>query len=244
MKSLGAARVLTLCKTLFPDFSPDDLTVSLALINRRNDELHTGAAAFAEYTTQQWISGFYRSCRSLCKALDESLESFLGEEEAEVAEKMLTDTENEVNQRIASSIAAHKKVFNDMGAEEKDAASEKASKSADELAYERHHRVTCPACQCKASVEGTPFGPINVSTDEDEITVRQAVYPRVFSCRECGLKLNDYPELNAAKLGDQYTRRTTYTPDEYYGLIHPEDADAIQALVEAHLENLQEYDNE
>jgi len=243
-KSLATAQVLTLCQTLFVEFTTDDLKSSLALINRRNDELHTGAAAFAEYTTQQWIAGFYRSCRSLCNAFNESLESLFGEAEANVAEQVLTETENEVKQRVTSSIAAHKKVFDAFGVEEKEAASKKASETADKLAYQRHHRVTCPACECKATVQGTPFGPENVSTDDDEIVVRQAVVPHTFSCVACNLKLNGYPELNAAHLGDQYTRNSTYAPDEYYGLIDPENADAVQQLVEEHLENLVEYDNE
>jgi hypothetical protein len=41
-KSIGAVQVLSLCLDLFPEFTKDELTASLALVNRRNEELHSG----------------------------------------------------------------------------------------------------------------------------------------------------------------------------------------------------------
>lgn len=243
-RSISTSKVLSLCQTLFHDFTAADQQVTNALVNRRNDELHTGAAAFAEYTTQQWIAGFYRSCRSLCEALGESIESLFGVDEANVAEKVLTETENEVRQRVASSIAAHKKVFEGLAESKRLADAKAAADAADKLAYQRHHRVTCPACGSTATVQGTPFGPENITNDEYEIVIRQAVVPHAFSCTACNLKLESYPELNAANLGDQYTRKTTYTPAEYYDLIDPENSDLIQKLVDEQIQDMQEYDNE
>src|SRR4029077_967560 len=48
-RSIGTAQVFSLCQTLFVQFTEDDLKAALALVNRRNDELHTGASAFEEY---------------------------------------------------------------------------------------------------------------------------------------------------------------------------------------------------
>ena len=103
-------------------------------------------------------------------------------------------------------------------------------------------------------MQGTPFGSENVTQTDDEIVVKRAVVPHTFACSVCNLKLNGYAELNAANLGDQYTRTTTFSPDEYYGLIDPENPDAIQELVAEALANnpdmifeyidMQEYDNE
>ena len=91
-----------------------------------------------------------------------------------------------------------------------------------------------------------------MSADKTEVVVRQTVIPNAFRCIACNLKLNGYSELNAASLGDQYTRTSTYLPDEYYGLIDPQDPDAISDLVSEHieeyhqqyLEGLMEYDND
>jgi hypothetical protein len=87
-QSIGSAQVFNLCKTLFDDFSKEDLTAALALSNRRNEELHSGAAAFEEYPATLWLT----------KVLGESLDNLFGEEEARVAIEILTETEKEVRQ--------------------------------------------------------------------------------------------------------------------------------------------------
>ena len=70
-KSIATSRAISLCQQLIPEFTSDDFKSAQALINRRNDELHTGASAFSEYTTQKWISGFYRCCKILSGSLGE-----------------------------------------------------------------------------------------------------------------------------------------------------------------------------
>jgi hypothetical protein len=240
-KSITAAQVFSLCRTLFPDFTEEDFKAALALINLRNEELHSGAAAFDEYRPSQWLAGFYRACRSLCIPMGESLVSLFGEDEANVATEMLTENQNDVRQRVQSSIGAHRKVFQDKPVEEQKAARTKAEELGPQLAVKRHHRVTCPSCECVATVQGTPFGREHISHGDGEIIVRQPVSPTSFSCSACGLKLEGYAELAAANLGGQYTRRTTYSPDEYYGLVDPEN---LESYMEKYLANLDEYDNE
>ena len=95
-RSIGAARVLKLCHRLFPEFTGEDITAAGALTGRRNDELHSGDAAFAEYSTQHWISGFYHCCNSLATILGENLDRVLGPEEASIATRVLREAEKEV----------------------------------------------------------------------------------------------------------------------------------------------------
>jgi len=240
-KSIGAAQVLSLCRTLFPEFTEDDYKVSLALINRRNEELHSGAAAFEEYPPRQWLAGFYHACRSLSGAMGESLVTLFGEDEAKAAIGTLLGNQNDVRQRVASSIAAHRKVFQDKPPEEQEAAKRKAEELGRQLATQRQHCVTCPGCQCIATIEGTAFGKENVTHEDDEIVVRRPVSPNSFSCSACGLKLQGYPELDAANLGGQYTRTTTFSPEEYYGLIGEDD---LKTYLEEYTSRQREYDNE
>jgi len=103
-KSIDTARILNLCLELIESFTKDHLTVCLALVNRRNEELHTGEAAFAAYQTNQWIAGFYSACNSLCVSLGESLESLFGEDEAKVARTVLEGDRNATKQRVLSKI--------------------------------------------------------------------------------------------------------------------------------------------
>ena len=142
--SLESAQVLQLCRTLFKEFTEDDHTSALALLNRRNEELHSGANAFADYPSGQWLAGFYRTCRDLCMAMGQTLDDLFGQEEAKAAQEALVENENDVKQRVKSRIAAHANVFGERTPEERDASKAKAEIVGAELSKQRHHRVTCP----------------------------------------------------------------------------------------------------
>ena len=251
-RSIRAAQVFSLCRVLFSDvFSADDQTSAMALSNRRNDELHTGTAAFEEYLSAQWLPGFYRACASLTKAMNESLESLFGKEEAKVAAEVLAETESAVQKLVLDRIAQYRKDFEALPAEARADAARRAKAEVDVLVHRRHHRANCPACASDATLQGEPFGPDRVSQEDNLIVVRRSVSPRSFSCSACGLKLQGYAELHVAKLGGQYTRRTDLTPEDYYGLVNPETADLspyMDKYIEAYLKDMADdyygYDNE
>jgi len=242
-KSIPTVQVFNLCCTLFPDFTKEDFTAAMALINRRNEELHSGAAAFDEYPSSQWLGGFYRACKLLSAAMGETLTSLFGEEEAMVASEILTENQNEVRKCVEDSIASHHKAFEERSSDDREKAATEAKISGKRLAMLHHHRVVCPSCKCVATVQGKAFGKEHISDNEGKIIVRQAVAPMSFACSACGLKLDSYAQLEVAGLGGHYQRKTTYSPDEYYGLIDPED---IGSYVEEYLANMEgeEYDNE
>lgn len=242
-KSVAMNQVLSLCKVLVNNFTDEEYSAAIALTNRRNDEVHTGACAFLEYTTQQWIAGCYKCCLILTAHLNESLETLFGPEEAKVAFDVLSQKENDVKQAVLSQIAAHKKVFESLTQDKKDSLVETERDRGEKLAYLRYHRVACPACKGPATVHGNVFGRIQITQKVDEIVERQAVSPNLFECGVCGLKLTGSAALRIAGVGDHYSRRTTHTPAEYYGMYDEDDVDAI---VEERLRDCsqQEYDNE
>jgi len=174
-KSLSTSQVLVLCQKLFADFTPDHLQSALALLNRRNEELHTGTAAFEQYQMQQWIVGFYRCCSVLCSELQETLETLLGPEQADIAAQILNDSTKEVKQKVQNKIASHRGVFESYEDDKKSSAKESASEDVKKLVYQRHHKVTCPACSSDAVVEGPAFGLESVEYVEDEIVTKQSV---------------------------------------------------------------------
>lgn len=245
-RSLGTAQVFRLCSALFDRFSKKDLVLSQALANRRNDELHSGAAAFDQYPSRQWLPGFYKACKSLAEAMGESLDSLFGADEAKVAYEMLKEVQEEIEGRTQSLIAAHRKVFDAKTDDEKRSAAASAAIEANRLSHERHHKVSCPSCHSDAAVEGNAFGKVHVSVEDDLVVLRQSVSPKAFSCQACGLKLQGYGALNAAALGGYYTRRTEVTPEKYYGLIDPETADLSEYVNDylADMAGAQEWDNE
>jgi transcription elongation factor Elf1 len=243
-KSISIAQVLAQCQNLFVNFTKEDFLASMALINRRNAEFHSAEAAFDSYPSKQWLPSFYHACSSLVEVLNETLESLMGTEQARVAAEVLKQSKDSVQNRVSATIAAHKGDFEAKEFDERCAAIEAAHKQTARLVYERHHKVICPACGSDAVVEGDAFGAKKLDHEDDEIVVRQSVSPRVFNCFACGLKLSGYAELDAADLGGTYTRRTSFSPEEYYGLIDPETADMSEYVDKYLAEMGAEYDNE
>lgn len=243
-KSIGTAQVLNLCKIVIEGFTDEESKVSNAIINRRNEELHTGNAAFSSYPTSQWIIGLYRSCKILSEFLDEDLASLFGMEEAKHAELIIKEKDEKIESKIKSSIAAHKKVFEEKEEKEIDKLRIEAEKNVGLLSYRKHHKVTCPACNCDATIQGDAHGKEHIEHKDGTIIVRQSVTPTKFICSACGLKLNNYQELSIAGVADHFTHRITYSPEEYYNLIDPEDVDAMEEYIEKYKDGYYSYSNE
>ncbi len=77
--------------------------------------------------------------------------------------------------------------------------------------------------------------------------IEPSILPTKFICTACELKLEGYNALSAASIANHYTRRTIYTPEEYYDMISPEDYDGIRARYdELNLDysDYSEWDNE
>ncbi len=232
-KSLSAVQVLNLCSTLFEDFSNEELKLCIAIINRRNEELHSGTCAFEEYPSSKWLGGFYKSCKVLCACQGNGLADLFGEEEAENAEQLLTDQRTEVKGVVEAKIAAHRKVFEAKSRDSQAAAAAAAEEAATRFAWEGFHKTSCPACTSSSSISGATYGRERVFHEDGEVVVRQPVSPREFKCSACGLTFSNYAELEVAGLGGRYTRTSTFSPEEYFGLFDPDG-----------FEPEMEYDNE
>ena len=157
---------------------------------------------------------------------------------------MIAELDTQVMQKVKSEIAAYTRVFVALDQGEQKDRAEKSEQNSQRLAFQYHHRVTCPACQSVATVHGQTFGHQTIDQDEERIVSKQAVMPESFSCVACGLKLNGYSQLVAAELGDQYTRTIYFTPEEYYGLVNPEDFDQIEQVLEQHNIEYFQYNND
>ena len=245
-KSLATAQVLLLCRTLIPEFTDEELKSASTLISRRNNELHTGEAAFASFPTQIWLPGFYRCCKILAEFQGERLDALFGAEEAAAANETLKRTEESTVGKVRSLIAAHAKVFEVKEKEDQDRLAAEAEKQGQSLSRHGHHRVKCPACKSVSTVHGDTFGGERVEHGDGLIVIRQSVMPTRFACAACELKLSGYAELSAAAIADHYTRRTEYTPEEYYELIDPNDSDQMQKYMRDYGErhDYNEFNNE
>jgi len=241
-RSIATNQVLALCKTLIRDFTEEQFKLASALTGRRNEELHSGTAAFSEYTTQQWIAGFYQCCKILAESQGESLINLFGDDEAKIAEKIITEVTYKTTQKIQSKIAAHKKVFDGKEEIEKESLRAETKKQGEILSHQKHHCVECPACKCTATVQGDAYGREQIKHAEDEIIVRQSVIPTKFICLACELKLNGYGELLSANVANHFTHRVNYSPEGFYGLIDPDNIEDMELYIEEH--HIENYIND
>lgn len=233
-KSISMIQVLSLCRVLVPGFTEDEFKAASAIVNRRNEELHTGSAAFETFPTQTWLAAFYRASKILAEHQGESLDSLLGPDEAKIALEMLGKVEASVLGKVKTSISAHAKVFEGKDTEERAKLSHDAQVESDSLSHRGHHRVECPACKSIATVQGTTYGGERLEHKNELIIVRENVIPTRFHCRACGLRFEGYQELVAAGVGDHFTNRAEYSPPDYYELIDPNDPEVMSRYAEDH----------
>ncbi|MET4599894.1 hypothetical protein [Stenotrophomonas sp. 2694] len=240
-RSINTTQVLGLCKVLFTDFTDEEVKAASTLIGRRNEELHTGAAAYAAFRVQDWLPGFFRCCDVLATAIGQSLEALLGPEEATAARDTLVAADKSIGSNVKTDILAHAKVFKAKDEAERKVLAEASQRLGDELAGQRHHRVVCPACECVATVQGADVGKQKVEHGDGCIVVRQTVLPNRFNCSACGLKLAGYQALRAAGVADHFTRRSEFTPSEYYELVDPEDSSVMDEYMRDYAERHDYY---
>jgi hypothetical protein len=215
-RSIPANLVFALCKQLVPSFGPEELALCESLSNRRNEELHSGGMAFDAFPTAIWLARFYRTCRVLLLFQEKALGDFLGAPEAEVAERMIADSEHAVIEKVKRSIGAHQSLFNELSEPEKKELLSKSQAQAELMASRGGHRVICPSCGACSWVIGERIVSQGSKVEGDCVVERTAMLPTGFSCIACGLVLKGHAELHVAGIGGQYTHASYYEAVEYY----------------------------
>lgn len=220
-KSLIVSSVLLICKEVISGFNEDCFKIALSLVERRNEELHTGGGAFAEYNQDKWIAGFYLCCKVLSESMGESLISVFGKEEAKTAEVLITQDAEKVKKEVMDRISARKKVYEETVKDSGDSGAAMIAKGTfmiDIRTHQGYHKVTCPCCGNSALIYGKEPDYGKEIIADDEVIVRKDVIPSSFKCDVCNLKLSSYAELKAAGLPLHYTTTESYDPIEYFGI--------------------------
>lgn len=241
-KSIQISAALTLCKTLIPTFTEQEYKTCMALINKRNEELHSGGLPFESWPTTEWLPGFYRACKVLVEYQKKSLEEFLGEEEAGTADALIQAADEKILTKVKKSINARKQIFEEKKPEVRERIAATSKAKADQAAHSgQGHRVTCPACGSTSTVRGEPVSTRPPQLEKGMIAIRETRLPTEFLCGACDLELNGHPELHAAGIGGLYTHLIKFDPVGYYGG-YTDDSPEEEHPEEEHPE--EEYDNE
>ncbi len=212
-KSISVTDVLVRLRDILPEFNTELERFCIAHIGNRNAELHSGDVPFEGVKSSSWRPSFYRAAAVLVQSLDRELAELVGEEEADVAQKLMTAAVDAAAKAVQGDISAYKKVWEGKTDADRSAAALQATSWA---AKHVGHRVQCPACSSSALLFGEAIGAPKKSIDDDDITEVQQYLPSKFECVACGLKIAGLSQLSACGLGDAYKKTTTYDAASYY----------------------------
>lgn len=244
-KSIESKTVFARCSVFVPGFTDKMSGHCLIIADRRNSELHSGAAAFEGIDNSKWLPATYEVLDILLIHMHRHITDLLGSEHADVATKMLEARRNTIKRDVQEKFAQARKYFADLSQESIAGLSEKARTTIS--AWVKLNRLrrscTCPACNLPAGMSGETVGrsPLRISEDDSAIRREVRVLPNVLVCVSCKLELNGFQEMNEAGLGTIYTIEEEEDPIEFFGIIPEEHVD-IESLLRNYSED--RYENE
>ena len=244
-KSTQAKALFARSSVFIPDFTDKMSAHCLIMADRRNSELHSGAAAFEGIDNSRWLPQTYEVIDVLLRHMKRDLRDFLGDEHDRVAEQILRDRRDTLQSEVRTKLAAAKRYYDSTTEEWRSERTEKIASRIDAWLKENQLRRTCrcPACDSTAIMSGETISRSPVRIEEASATIKREVrvLPNVLACPICRLKLDGYQEINAAGLGSIYTVEEEEDPIEYFG-IDPEEYVNVEELVRDYYAD--DYQNE
>ena len=242
-RSIPSKAVFARCSVHVSGFTDNMSGHCLVLADRRNSELHTGAASFEGIDNSTWLPATYEVIEILLKHLGRDFSDLLGEEHEGQATQILKDRIETRKKEVFDRIAAAKKQFSSLTAEWVQQRKDKVTKINAGWVKESSLRkvAICPACGLDAIMIGESVGRTPVRINEATGTIQREVrvLPTLFACPYCSLRLSGYQELSEAGLGALFTAEEEEDPIEFFGIVPEEHVD-IEKLISMH----EEYDNE
>src|ERR1051326_3915259 len=159
-KSIPAKTVFARCSVFVPDFTDKMSAHCLIMADRRNSELHTGAAAFEGIDNSKWLPSTYEVLEILLNHVHRNFSELLGEGQAEFANKVLEDRRNTIKREVHEKLSAAKKFFDGLSPESMDELTARAQSALAIWAKSSLVRriCTCPACGLPAGMNGETVG--------------------------------------------------------------------------------------
>ena len=224
-KMVSVNEVFSRLSELVPDFNSETRDSCQDLVRRRNIELHTGELAFENITTSNWLSRFYSACNILLISMGKKLD-FLTNNASEI-QTIIDALDDDIRQEITEVIEKYEKDWLARKSTDRSASAEKATAWA---TRDKGHRVSCPSCNSRALIRGTPSMPAEIQLESDQVIQKQRMLPSSFECIACGLKIVGLSKLMVCGLGDSFLSTMSYTPSEFFGLYSDEDLDEMDRI--------------
>ena len=245
-KSIQAKTLFARCSVFIPGFTDRMSGHCLIVADRRNTELHSGAAAFEGIDNSKWLPATYEVVEVLLNHLKRDFPDLLGDH-GKVAVETLKDRRETIKKEVHEKLAAARKFYAAQDDEYKANRSATVSASIDGWikASRVRKKCACPVCGNPAVVSGEIVGRSTPRIDEDANTISREVrvLPNELKCPVCKLSLTTFQELKEADLGSIYTLREEEDPIEFFG-IDPEEYVDVEDLIRKFGEDMADYQNE
>lgn len=245
-KSISAKALFARCSIFVKDFTDKMSGHCLIVADRRNSELHTGAAAFEGVDNAKWLPASYEIIQVLLVHLGRDFRDFLGDH-GEVALEVIKDRRDTIKKEVQDKLSAARKAYEALSPEDK---AKRDSIGPAAIAHwmqgtKLRRECPCPACKHASVMGGETVSRSPVKIDEDDNVIRREirVLPNKLRCPYCDLSLVGYQELKEADLGGIYTVAEEEDPVEYFG-IEPEDYIDVEDVVRRYGEDMSSYQNE
>jgi hypothetical protein len=216
--------VLSILQELLADFTKELVDFCVGHCARRNAELHSAEEVFAGLGTSAWLPKYYATCGVLLRSMGKDLVDLF--DDPATAENMIASLQDTAAKAVAQDIEAHKEIWLNKNADEREASLAQAVAWATRHAG---HRVMCPSCGSPALIRGSGQGVVTTEVGVDLIVQRQTMLPSSFECVACGLKISGLSKLSACGLGDAFTATSTSSAAEFFGLYTEEDLEEARA---------------
>lgn len=239
-KSIQSKTLFARCSVFIPAFTDKMSGHCLIISDRRNSELHTGAAAFEGIDNSKWLPGTYEVVEVLLTHLGRDFADFLGSH-ASVAVELLKDRRDTIKKDVQTKLASARRFYEQQSVEEKARRSALVATTLEALIKKSRvmKKSLCPACNNPAMISGEIVGrgPSRISEDAGTISREVRVLPNQLNCPHCSLALSSYQELKEAGLGNIYTLLEEEDPIEFFG-IEPEDYVDMDDIVRRYGEDM------
>jgi hypothetical protein len=203
---------------------------------RRNAELHSGESPFSGMSAETWEREFWGAVEIVLAIQDETLEGWLGAENAKAPSKIIAQTDKAsrwvVRHRVSRCREDFEKKFQDPKRREK-TVEESKTLTWNGDTWDGRDRETCPACLSAGFLGGTlweeeviesePIWSASRPEDEDYVealseTVRKTFTAEEFVCPVCDLRLSGSKEIVSAEMPNEFSTeevRERKFEDEY-----------------------------
>lgn len=217
-KSIVAKTVFDRCSKIVSNFTTKEINGCLLLIDKRNEELHSGSAPFVDFDTKLWLANYFKSCQILLEFCDLTLEDLFGKDDAVGAKEMITEVDKKTVVEVNKRIAGIKSFLKSMTKEDLELTIRNGTEKAKASIRHNAKLEKCICCGASGLLSGKRVSVSEDKLQDGEIVYDNIILPTQYTCFSCGLKLFGHQELIVADYGGQFTEKCIWDPAEYHGI--------------------------